>query len=152
MPAGRRGLQSDNPWARRRVTAGELDLTPMIDVTFQLLIFFMVSSTLQSIPDIDLPVAAHSIGVETDGAAVLTLFAGGPQSPPRIVLGDGVGEEATIEEIRAYVAEAVAAGRTKIVVKAEGDITHGFVGEVARAIVAVEGAELYMGVGDQPTR
>lgn len=152
MAAGRRGMQGDNPWARRRVTAGELDLTPMIDVTFQLLIFFMVSSTMQSMPDIDLPVAAHSVGVETDGAAVVTVFAAGPQSPPRIVLGDGVGEESTVEEIRGFVAEAVAAGKSKIVVKAEGDITHGFISEVARNIVSVEGAELFMGVGDQPTQ
>ena len=129
--AGSRALDPDNPFARRRVTAGDLDMTPMIDVTFLLLIFFMVSSTMQSAPDIDLPVAAHSVGVETDGAAVITVFTGGPQNPPRIVLGDGTGEEVTVEEIRGYVSEAVSAGKTKIVVKAEGDITHGFIGEVA---------------------
>jgi biopolymer transport protein ExbD len=144
------GLDPDNPFARKRVTGGDLDMTPMIDCTFLLLIFFMVSSTMQSTPDIDLPVTAHSIGVETDGAVILTVFTGGVQAPPRIVLGDGTGEEATVEEVRGYVADAVAAGKTKIVIKAEGDVTHGFVGEVARAVVGVEGAELYIGVGDQP--
>jgi biopolymer transport protein TolR len=143
-------IDPDNPFARKRVTSGDLDMTPMIDCTFLLLIFFMVSSTMQSTPDIDLPVAAHSIGVDTDGAVILTVFTGGPQNPPRIVLGDGTGEEAAVEEVRGHVAEAVAAGKTKIVIKAEGDVTHGFIGEVARAVVAVEGAELYMGVGDQP--
>lgn len=144
------GLDPNNPFSRKRVTAGDLDMTPMIDCTFLLLIFFMVSSTMQSTPDIDLPVAAHSIGVETDGAVILTVFSGGPQQPPRIVLGDGSGDEATVDDLRVFIAESVASGKTKIVIKAEGDVSHGFVGEVARAVVAVEGAELYMGVGDQP--
>ena len=38
------GLDPDNPFARKRVTAGDLDMTPMIDCTFLLLIFFMVTS------------------------------------------------------------------------------------------------------------
>ena len=40
----------------------------------------------------------------------------------------------------------------KFVVKAEGDVPHGMVEEVAKAIKAVEGTELYMGVGDKPQK
>ena len=140
----------DDPWARKRLDSSEVDMTPMIDCTFLLLIFFMVSSTMQSQPDIDLPVAAHSIGVDTSGSAVITVIAGTQRENPRILLGDGSGEEVLVEEVRRFVSDAVAAGKAKIVVKAEGDVTHGFIEDVARQIVAVEGAQLYMGVGDEP--
>lgn len=147
-----RGLFGDaNPWARPRRSVGDVDMTPMIDATFLLLIFFMVCSTMQSQPDIDLPVAVHSLGVETQRSSIITIFAGTQVSPPRIVLGDGAGEEANLEDVRPFVTEAVASGRSQIVVKAEGDVTHGFLNDVIRQISDVEGAQLFVGVGDQPT-
>jgi biopolymer transport protein ExbD len=136
--------------AKRKGLEGELDITPMIDCTFLLLIFFMVTSTMQSTADLDLPAAVNSIGVETDGAAIITLFAAQPQQPPRIVLGDVKGEESDLEGVRRYVSQAVADGKRKIVVKAEGDVSHKDVNEVARIIGGVEGAEFYIGVGDKP--
>lgn len=140
----------DDPWARKRTSSDEIDMTSMIDCTFLLLIFFMVCSTMQSQPDIDLPVAAHSVGVDTQGSALVTILAGSQAEPPRILLGDGVGEEVALDEVRRFVADAVAGGNARIVVKAEGDVSHGFIEDVARQIVAVEGAQLYMGVGDNP--
>ncbi|MBI1346136.1 hypothetical protein GC163_07585 [bacterium] len=140
----------DDPWARQRTSGVEVDMTSMIDCTFLLLIFFMVCSTMQSQPDIDLPVAAHSIGVDTQGASLITILAGAFNEPPRILLGDGVGDEVALDEVRRFVSDAVAAGNSRIVVKAEGDVSHGFIEDVARQIVAVEGAQLYMGVGDTP--
>lgn len=140
----------DNPWRRSRRAAAEVDMTAMIDCTFLLLIFFMVCSTMQSQPDLDLPIAMHSLGVDTQTAEVITILAGTAQTGPRILLGDGAGEEATIEEIRGFVSDAVSAGRSQIVVKAEGDVTHGFLEDVVRQIGAVEGAQLFVGVGDEP--
>lgn len=140
-----------NPWSRPASGAGDVDMTAMIDCTFLLLIFFMVCSTMQSQPDIDLPVAVHSLGVETQRSEIITIFSGTAQTPPRIVLGDGAGEDANLEDVRPFVSEAVAAGRSQIVVKAEGDVTHGFLDEVIRQVTAVEGAQLYVGVGDEPT-
>ena len=51
-----RGLFSDAGGSfggKRKPIEGELDITPMIDVTFLLLIFFMVSSTMQGKPDLE---------------------------------------------------------------------------------------------------
>ena len=140
-----------DPWSRPRRASEDVDMTAMIDCTFLLLIFFMVCSTMESKPDIDLPVALHSIGVDTQAASMITIFAGTQQTGPRILLGDGVGDEANVNEVRQFVSDAVAAGRGQIVVKAEGDVTHGFLDEVVRQVTAVEGAQLFMGVGDQPT-
>ena len=149
-----RSLFSDSSGSfggKRKPVEGELDITPMIDVTFLLLIFFMVSSTMQGKPDLDVPVARHAIGIDALGAAVVTIFA--PASvaeSPRIVLGDVKGPDGELSDVRRYVEEKSRAGVRKFVLKAEGDVPHGMVEEVAKAITSVEGIELYMGVGDKP--
>ncbi len=135
----------------RKMADGEMDITPMIDVTFLLLIFFMVASTMQGTPDVDVPPAQHSIGVDSAGAAVVTILA--PKSsaePSRIVLGDGEGPEADLADVRRYVEDNARDGKKRIVLKAEGDVIHGLVDDVAQIIKSVDGVELYMGVGDKP--
>ncbi len=137
---------------KRKPIEGELDITPMIDVTFLLLIFFMVSSTMQGKPDLDVPVAVHSIGIDSKGAAVITIYAPASSAEsPRIVLGDVKGDEGDLNDVRRYVEDQVREGRHKVVVKAEGDVPHGVVEDVAKAVKSVEGVELFMGVGDKPS-
>ena len=149
-----RGLFSDADGSfggSRKSIEGDLDITPMIDVTFLLLIFFMVCSTMQGKPDIDVPVAIHSIGIDAAGAAVVTILAPASSAEsPRIVLGDVKGDEGDLNDVRRYVEDQVREGKHKVVLKAEGDVPHGLVEEVAKAIKSVEGVELFMGVGDKP--
>ncbi|MEI8379223.1 MAG: biopolymer transporter ExbD [Planctomycetota bacterium] len=136
---------------KRKAVEGDLDITPMIDVTFLLLIFFMVSSTMQGKPDLDVPVAQHAIGIDASGAAVVTVFAAASVAEsPRIVLGDVQGPDGELSDIRRFVEEKSREGIRKFVIKAEGDVPHGLVEEIAKAIKSVEGVELYMGVGDKP--
>ncbi len=69
---------AENP--RRKVRAS-LDLTPLIDVVFQLLIFFMLSSTfvVQSSIQIEMPQAAGSTNLERkDVSVTLSTDPGGP--------------------------------------------------------------------------
>jgi biopolymer transport protein TolR len=153
MIMARRGLFSnaDSFGGGRKIVDGEMDITPMIDVTFLLLIFFMVASTMQGTPDVDVPPAQHSIGVDSAGATVVTILA--PLSSaesPRIVLGDGEGPEADQGEVRRYVEDGIREGKRRIVLKAEGDVPHGLVDEVSQTIKSVDGTELFMGVGDKP--
>lgn len=150
---GRRGLfpEAGSFGGDRKMVDGEMDITPMIDVTFLLLIFFMVASTMQGTPDVDVPPAEHSLGVDSAGATVVTILA--PKSSAesaRIVLGDGEGPEADPGDVKTYVEDSVRDGRKRIVLKAEGDVPHGMVDDVAQMIKSVEGAELFMGVGDKP--
>lgn len=133
-------------------TQGDMDITPMIDVTFLLLIFFMVASTMKGTPEIDVPPADHSMGVETGQAIILTIRAdrnGG--TAHQILLGDGLGEEADLDGVRRYVEEGVRMGKLKVVLKAEGDVSHGLVDDVAKTIKGVEGVEMFLGVGDKPS-
>ena len=43
---------------KKKKDEADLDITPMIDVVFLLLIFFMVTSTMQGTPDRDIPPAS----------------------------------------------------------------------------------------------
>jgi biopolymer transport protein ExbD len=76
--------------------AAHINMTPMIDVTFQLIIFFLLSSRLaqqESQLDVDLPTAASafqatdderprlSVNVSTDGRVML----GSTETPPEEV-------------------------------------------------------------------
>jgi biopolymer transport protein ExbD len=138
------------PRKKRALSGGDLDLTPMIDVTFLLLIFFMVCSTMKSVPDLDLPVATHAVGAVVEDSIVFTLKAGTTGEPSSLLLGDGQGEEINLNEVAGFVKDAVASGRMNAIVKAEGDVSAGDVEALARAIQAVEGVTIYIGVGDAP--
>ena len=156
MAGGKKLFTADGEDAFKREKKGppgELDITPMIDVTFLLLIFFMVSSTMQSTPPIDLPPADHSTGITVSSSIVVTVKAPhGTESSSQILLGDGKGQEATVSELKAYLEEQQKSGLQKVVIKAEGDVPHGFVDEVARAVADIEGLEMYLGVGDNPKK
>jgi biopolymer transport protein ExbD len=56
---------------RRRHEDVELDMTPMIDVTFQLLIFFMLTNALANASPVDLPRAVHGEGMSPDGVQMI---------------------------------------------------------------------------------
>jgi biopolymer transport protein ExbD len=49
----------------------EMDITPMIDITFLLLIFFVVCSTMDPTPMGKIPEAEHGLAVSADNSAVI---------------------------------------------------------------------------------
>ena len=123
----------------------ELDITPMIDVTFLMLIFFMVASTMQGTPDLPIPPAKAGTGIDQAAAAVITVLAEGGE--PRILLGDGPkAPQGDLASVATYVAQAVAENKRSVILKADRDLSAGAVEEVAKA-ANVEGVEaMYYGV------
>ena len=75
---------------RSKVEEADMDITPMIDMTFLLLIFFMVSSKIAAKATIDLPKARHGDVVNLKGAIILTVAEGNPLA--RVYEGDAVEE------------------------------------------------------------
>lgn len=63
---------------RRLETRAVVDLVPMIDVVFQLILFFLVSTTFAVLPGIslDLPQSSTAEGMRTNGITITVTSAG----------------------------------------------------------------------------
>jgi len=128
-----------------------IDMTPMVDVVFQLMTFMLFSVQMTGGEKVDVPPARHGVGVEESVATFLTLLKpAGPGAPPRLLLGHGEGPPATLDQARQSVREGVREGRRKVVLQADGDVPHGEVLRVATALADVEGITLHIGV-QEPT-
>src|SRR3954470_6827303 len=92
---------------RRQATAERdehIDMTPMVDVVFQLMTFMLFSMQLTGGEKVDVPPARHGVGVEETAATFLTLLKPAtPGAEPRILLGNGGGPDGTPDSIRKYV-------------------------------------------------
>ena len=130
-----------------------MDMTPMIDITFLMLIFFLVAS----IPDIqtavELPPARHGVGVRQDTAMVITLGDSGKERAS-VYLADGKidseilpsGLEAQREMILASVQESVAQNNTNIVIKADRNVKHRDVARVIKSVSNADGVNIFLAV------
>ena len=140
---------ADDGWDRnkRKQVETDLDITPMIDVTFLLLIFFMVTSTMQATPDLDIPPARHGIGVDKRSTIeIVVTRAQSPGAAPTIAID---GTEVTMDDIRGRVADGVTAGKEMVMILADREVTHGFITEIERAAMDNEGITLQLGVRDK---
>ncbi|MFV1965225.1 MAG: ExbD/TolR family protein [Pirellulaceae bacterium] len=134
---------------RRQLEDTEMDITPMIDITFLLLIFFLVASKIDGAGDVSLPPAKYGVPVPSKNAVVLTIDAADPDSPPKVYKGNATAESEMIDssdlkamedEIEAYVAEEMARDSQKqfVLIKAAETAKHRDVSRVARAVSRVE--------------
>ena len=137
----------------------DLDITPMIDVTFLLLIFFMVTSTMQQMPE-NLPTAQHGVGVESRESLIVTISA--PTSltnPPAVRVGNGEAltgtggprelDESSRSRVREQVAQGQQEGKTRVIIRADREVPYGFISQVMRAVNEVEGMAFSFEVKDQ---
>jgi len=138
------------PVIRRRPLADDhaLDMMPMIDVTFLLLIFFLVSSVPDVRAALDLPPAEHGVGIAKRSAVVISVARADDGPGVAIYLSDvksGEPLSGTRAEqeaaIRRAVEQALLAGATEVLIQAEQSIRHRDVARVMRA-AAVAGASI----------
>lgn len=152
MPAlkGRSLLKS-----RRPMEEAEMDITPMIDCTFLLLIFFLVTSRMTAEAALALPKAKHGMSVVEKEAVMLTVvkgtgemvlvYKGKGQVPANLIDAANVVEQE--EAIAEYVEqEAAAKNQRYVLIKAEGSIKQRDVARVERAASRAEVEQLYVAV------
>ena len=96
------------PRGRRRRIDTEMDITPMIDVTFLLLIFFIVASRMDPQKAVDLPLAQHGGAVPKNTSVVIIVARGGGQDAI-LYAGDAKTPESTISGNLAEQEERIAA-------------------------------------------
>lgn len=141
LPA-RRPMKSDD----------EMDITPMIDMTFLLLIYFLVASSMETQASAELPPAHYGKAVSQNSAVIFTVADTGG-SRAEIYLGDGkkgqpfTGEpEAQDAQVREIVEQGMREGKGTVIIKAERGVPHREVTRVASSAASVEGIRLYIAV------
>lgn len=140
-------------FGRARVGDDEdIDITPMIDVTFLLLIFFLVASHMDAQAGVELPSARYGTTVPIKESVILTL-AKGVEDTARVFRGDGAesnNEFASVnlveqeEEIVKYIEQEMATGvprKHHVLIKAAANVKHREVARVAQAVGQVEAVE-----------
>ena len=141
---------------RRRALGGaDLDITPMIDVTFLLLIFFMVTSTMKPPATADVPPARYGVGTDSGEALVITVLRPGEQGDVEVLLPDG--SRQTLADLRqsgaltklVQAATVADPPRSDVVINADRDLPHATVREVSQMVGEVEGVRLFLGVQDK---
>jgi biopolymer transport protein ExbD len=127
----------------------EIDITPMIDVTFQLLIFFMVTSTMQGNPPADLPPAKSGGSIEV--AKVINVVV-----KPAAVSGEGPQIEidkkaVNLDELKLNLEEQAGARADGIHVMLLADRTmkNGDLNEIEVLLSEIPGVTYHFGVQDR---
>ncbi len=115
----------------------ELDMTPMIDVTFQLLIFFMITHALANPLPMDVPEVRHGRGVTLEGQQLILVDQEG-----RYYLGDSPDEDKATASLDALVDEVrrntrAANAQLDVIVSAHRKTAHGRVRELVERLGAV---------------
>lgn len=131
----------------------EMDITPMIDCTFLLLIFFTVTSTPDAQTALNLAPAKYGVGVSIQDSVIISVADAGDGKPAQVYLADGkVGaplsgaNEEQDAKIRQAIEEGLATGKVNVLIKAEKGVLHRDVSRVATAAGAVEGVNLNLAV------
>ena len=87
--------EDDYEMPRSNVSEDEMDITPMIDVVFLLLIFFVVCSTMDPVKIGEIPDADNGVPVSAKESAVIHVKYAGPD---KVVILDGNGNEFSKDE------------------------------------------------------
>jgi biopolymer transport protein ExbD len=135
---------------------GDMDITPMIDITFLLLIFFLVATRMDPQANVELPKARNGAAVSARNAVVFTVTRGdgeqalvykGDSTDPsnRLSITDLAEQE---KDITAYVEAGLNAALPKqhVLIKAEPEVKHREVARVAKAVGQVPDVPLYVAV------
>ncbi|MEM8681209.1 MAG: biopolymer transporter ExbD [Planctomycetota bacterium] len=154
------GLFSDRRlnMPRRPKMDVDMDITPMIDVTFLLLIFFLVASRVAQDTEVTLPAAKNGTAVTSKNAIILTVTAPDPETV-EIYQGSEVDAEQKLAatsalaqnlEIRDFVqAEFEGQGKENVLIRADRSVKHREISRIMKAIGQVEGVSVYLAVYEQ---
>lgn len=141
----------DEPYVRKKKPEPdtEIDITPMIDVTFQLLIFFMVTSTMQGNPPAEIPKSMSGGSIET--AKVITVVIKAPISATVDPVIELEKKPITLEELRARIGDTAGASTQGIdvMIMADRTVPNRFTGEVETMISEIEGVTYHFAVQDR---
>jgi biopolymer transport protein ExbD len=108
--------------AHRRLPTSNIDMTPMIDVIFQLILFFLVSTTFSVMPviSLNLPVSSTAQSTATSGITITTDKNGGLWFNDKKVTFETLGIE-----LGAYDTKNKKRDEIPITLEADSEVTNG---------------------------
>jgi biopolymer transport protein ExbD len=116
---------------------GEMDITPMIDIVFLLLIFFIVSSKMTAEPTYPLPAAKNGAAIPVKNCVVLTVKRGGGDNAV-ISKADGTLFSDDLDQQAAEIAEYIQLGfdmqKSEILIRAEGGVRSGEINRIKEMV------------------
>jgi biopolymer transport protein ExbD len=134
---------------RKKLEDAEMDITPMIDITFLLLIFFLVAAKMDSQRAVGLPDARAGSAILAEKAVTVIIEPSGPDS---VLVSNGEGDQFSMdlekqeEEITSYIQDQLDGGKQFVLLKAGKGIRHKEVSRVAQAIGRADVPSLYLAV------
>ncbi|MBN2579698.1 MAG: biopolymer transporter ExbD [Pirellulales bacterium] len=138
---------------RPRRDSAELDMTPMIDCVFLLLIFFLVASQTDAANAVELPPARYGVGADPQKAVMITLAKDSGNNPALVYLADGkIGEPLPREPhaqqaaITSAVDEGRRGGKNCVIIKGEKTVKYRDAARVVAAAGQVEGMRLFLAI------
>jgi biopolymer transport protein ExbD len=128
-----------------------VDMTAMIDLVFMLNIFFLVTTIVSTLAEVDLPAAKHVVSADPEMSVIFTVLLDRPGRPPRVYLGDDIKKDPlpadSQDEAIAAASEAGRnAGKNAVIIKAEKAIPLRDIARIANAATSVEGMTLNLAV------
>jgi biopolymer transport protein TolR len=137
----------------REAVEAEMDITPMIDCVFLLLIFFIVCSTMDKQSPIELAKARHGQAVGERESIIISVGAGGVDEAPVYIADDMTGEplkgteDQQRDAIRVAIEKAMEdEGKSDVMIKADRNVAHRDVSRVIKAVSKVEGVNIHLAV------
>jgi len=142
---------------KSRVVEAEMDITPMIDITFLLLIFFLVASRMSQEAFVELPSAKHGTTVSNETSVIVTVTKGDGENAA-FYKGDGI-DAATLlsstnaeeqqQELGDYIEAGLNGTMTQVLIKAEEGVRHRDVALVAKAAGKATARVMYLAVVEE---
>lgn len=141
----------DAPYQRKKrpVEDVSVDITPMIDMTFQLLIFFMVTSTMQGNPPAEIPKSLSGGSIEM--AKVINVIIRAPVNDKTDPVVEIDKVPLTLDELRLRLSEAAGSSSKGIdvMLMADRSVPNRFTGEIETLISEIEGITYHFAVQDR---
>jgi len=146
-------METSQSKRRKSRNSAEIDITPMIDVVFLMLIFFIVCSTLGRDAAVQLPKAEYGVAVNPKTANVLILSGVEDELSVSMMSGGqkvscSDNEEIQREEIIQFIQNGIRCGRTDVVIQADRRLHSGEVMKIESIASVVSGIRLYIVVKD----
>lgn len=126
----------------------EIDVAPLIDCTFILLMYFIVLQAMTPRMDANVPAAEHGGAMKKESASVITIKNNPNTQQTSILYGDD-NKEGTVAGVPAFVEDGLRKQKNNVIIMADREVPHGVVQQVLKAAAKVDGVKLGIAVQDK---